>query len=82
MYEKLGHTSFQCQHTEISMYLMNPNGWYCIHNKVNVMSKTEITLHCKAHLATTKDGLAVLAKDEKEQGVTVLGKATIVRKCE
>lgn len=64
------------------MYLMNPNGWYCIHNKVNVMSKTEINLHCKAHLATTKDGVAVLAKDEKEQGVTVLGKATIVRKCE
>jgi len=64
------------------MYLMNPNGWYCIHNKVNVMSKTEINLHCKANLATTKDGVAVLAKDEKEQGVTVLGKATIVRKCE
>jgi predicted DNA-binding protein (MmcQ/YjbR family) len=64
------------------MYLMNPNGWYCIHNKVNVMSKTEINLHCKAHLATTKDGVAVLAKDEKEQGVTVLGKATIIRKCE
>ena len=64
------------------MYLMNPNGWYCIHNKVNVMSKTEIHLHCKAHLATTKDGVAVLAKDEKEQGVTVLGKATITRKCD
>jgi hypothetical protein len=64
------------------MYLMNPNGWYCIHNKVNVMSKTEIHLHCKAHLATTKDGVAVLAKDEKEQGVTVMGKATITRKCD
>ncbi|GBE07032.1 MAG TPA: hypothetical protein ENG90_10465 [Gammaproteobacteria bacterium] len=64
------------------MYLMNPNGWYCIHNKVNVMSKTEIILNCKAHLATTKDGLAVLAKDEKEQGVTVLGKAVITRKCD
>lgn len=46
------------------------------------MSKTEITLDCKAHLATTKDGVAVLAKDEKEQGVTVLGKATIIRNCE
>jgi hypothetical protein len=64
------------------MNLMNPNGWYCLHNKVNVMSKTEINLHCKAHLATTKDGLAVLAKDEKEQGVTVLGKAVITRKCD
>ncbi|GBE44954.1 hypothetical protein BMS3Bbin11_00033 [bacterium BMS3Bbin11] len=46
------------------------------------MSKTEIILNCKAHLATTKDGLAVLAKDEKEQGVTVLGKAVITRKCD
>jgi hypothetical protein len=35
------------------MNLMNPNGWYFLHNKVNVMSKTETNLHCKAHLERT-----------------------------
>ncbi len=63
------------------MYLMNPNGWYCIHNKVNVLSKTIIHLHCDARLATTKEGMAILAKDDKEEGLTILGKATVMREC-
>lgn len=63
------------------MTLTNPKGWYCLHGKVNVLSKMYITLGCKSHIATSREGVSVLAKDENEQGVTVLSKAYVTRDC-
>jgi len=71
--------------TGARMTLMNPNGWYCLRSKVNVMGSSEIILHCKAHIASTKAGTTVLGSNEGEieQGVTVMGKSTIIREgCE
>ena len=68
--------------TKARMTLMNPNGWYCLRSKVNVMASSEINLHCKAHLASSKHGTTVLGGGD-DKGVTVLGKARIYRKgCE
>jgi hypothetical protein len=68
--------------TGSSMTLMNPNGWYCLISKVNVMASTTINLHCKAHLASSKEGTTVLGGGD-EKGVTVMGKATInIQGCE
>ncbi len=64
--------------TGSSMTLMNPNGWYCLSSKVNVMASTTINVHCNAHLASSKDGTTVLGGGD-DKGVTVLGKATINR---
>lgn len=61
------------------MNLMNPNGWYCLDNKVNVMSKTIINIDCAAHIASASEGVTVLGSNEKEDGVTVMGKAVINR---
>ncbi len=59
--------------------LMNPNGWYCIKGKVDVLGKTEVNLHCHAHMASSSDGTTVLGSDDSETGVTVLGKSTLNR---
>ena len=68
--------------TKATMTLMNPNGWYCLRSKVNVMSSSDIYLHCKAHLASSKGGTTVLGGGD-DKGVTVMGKARIYRKgCE
>ena len=68
--------------TGSSMTLMNPNGWYCLVSKVNVMASSTINLHCKAHIASSKDGTTVLGGGD-DKGVTVMGKATINRQgCE
>lgn len=67
--------------SDAKMQLMNPNGWYCLHNKVNVIAKTEIVIHCDAKLTSTKDSFAIIAKDQEKQGVTVIGKNRIIRNC-
>ena len=59
--------------------LLNPNGWYCIKGKVDVLGKTEIELHCKAHMASSKDGATVMGSNNDKNGVTVLGKSTVNR---
>jgi hypothetical protein len=64
--------------TGSTMTLMNPNGWYCLISKVNVMASSTINLHCKAHLASSKEGTTVLGGGD-DQGVTVMGKAEILR---
>jgi hypothetical protein len=61
------------------MSLLNPNGWYCIKGKVDVLGKGEINVACKAHLATSRDGTTVMGSNDAETGVTVLGKSTITR---
>jgi hypothetical protein len=59
--------------------LSNPNGWYCLQNKVDVMAKTEIQLGCKSHLTASNSGATVIGSDTNETGVTVLGKTTVSR---
>jgi hypothetical protein len=58
--------------------LLNPNGWYCVKGKVDVMGKSEIMLACSAHLAAS-GGATVLGSDDAETGVTVLGRSTVER---
>ena len=61
------------------MSLMNPNGWYCIKGRVDVLGKSEINLHCKAHMASSNDGATVLGSNDSNTGVTVLGKTVVTR---
>ncbi|WP_223212052.1 peptidoglycan-binding protein [Thiolapillus brandeum] len=64
-----------------NMDLLNPNGWYCLRGKVNVMSSTTINLDCRAHIASSKPGVTVLGgnSESREKEVTVLGGARIIR---
>lgn len=57
--------------------LLNPNGWYCIEKSVSVMAKIQIHLQCKAHLASTEEGVSVMGGGDR--GVNVMG-ATRVEK--
>lgn len=59
--------------------LMNPNGWYCFESAVTVLAKSEITVACAAHLASSADGVAVAGGNVGADGVTVLGKAIVQR---
>jgi hypothetical protein len=59
--------------------LMNPNGWYCFQSSVTVLAKTEIHIACKAHMASSIDGVTVAGGNEGADGVTVLGKAVVKR---
>lgn len=61
-----------------SYELLNPNGWYCIRGSTAVLGKSHIKMHCKAHLASTIGGTAVLGNSQKGSGaVTVLGNSMI-----
>jgi hypothetical protein len=59
--------------------LMNPNGWYCLKGKVDVLGKSEIKLHCHAHMASSTDSTTVMGSNKENAGVTVLGKSTVTR---
>ena len=65
--------------TKSNFRLMNPNGWYCFAANVTVLAKSEITAHCRAHLASSRDGLTVAGGNKGTEGVTVLGKAVVRR---
>lgn len=66
--------------TKTTMKLLNPNGWYCLKGKVDVMAKTEITLGCSTHLISSTQGATVLgAQNEQSTGVTVMGKSAVNR---
>lgn len=58
--------------------LLNPNGWYCLRNTVNVMGGLKIRAHCGAHLASSSDGATVLGNSESK-GVTVMGSTQVER---
>jgi hypothetical protein len=64
------------------MQLMNPNGWYCLKGKVDVLGKSIINLNCKAHMASSTDTATVLGSNKEESGVTVLGKSVVNRVCD
>lgn len=67
--------------TENKLRLLNPNGWYCLKANVTVLSKTVIELACKASIADSHAGVAVLGsnKEGTGSGVTVLGKTVLKR---
>lgn len=61
--------------TKNSYELLNPNGWYCFKTAVTVLGKGHIQAHCKAHLASYKEGAAIAgSKNDQVNGVVVLGK--------
>jgi hypothetical protein len=65
-----------------TLKLMNPNGWYCLQGKVDVLSKSKIQLQCDAKLATSSDdSVTVLGAQhgEKHVSVTVLGSTSVER---
>jgi len=60
--------------------LSNPKGWYCFEDTVTVMGKTSIVAHCNAQLAGAKgDGTAVMAANDANQGVAVMGALRVSR---
>jgi hypothetical protein len=60
--------------------LLNPNGWYCLKGKVDVLGKTTVQIACNAKIASTGgDGANVLGAKDTEGGTTVLGTARIRR---
>jgi hypothetical protein len=60
--------------------LSNPKGWYCFEDTVTVMGKTSIVAHCNAQLAGAKgDGTAVMAANDANQGVAVMGALRVTR---
>jgi hypothetical protein len=65
--------------TKSSFRLMNPNGWYCFAANVTVLAKSEITAHCRAHLASSREGVSVAGGNKGTEGVTVFGKTVVKR---
>ena len=63
-----------------TLNLMNPSGWYCLKGQTSVLAKSEIHLHCSAHLASSNDGATVMgANDTQQGGVNVLGTTRVIR---
>ncbi len=59
---------------------LNPNGWYCMKAKVNVISNTTIELDCATRFTTSDGSVTVLGQDETSKGgVTIIGKTQIKR---
>jgi hypothetical protein len=66
--------------------LMNPNGWYCMRTTVTIVGGVNIRAHCKAQLAASSDGKAMLSDKTENRGiknlnVTVMGSVSIERPC-
>ena len=60
--------------------LANPMGWYCLRNAVTVAGKIAIAAHCNAQIASAhEDGTSVLASDDSEKGVAVMGALRVTR---
>ena len=59
--------------------LLNPNGWYCLRATVNVMGGLNLRAHCKAHLASSRDGATVMGNSAENKGVTVMGSTNAER---
>jgi hypothetical protein len=63
-----------------TIWLANPNGWYCFRSNVTVLGKIAIEAQCDAHIASARDeGTAVAAVDESNKGVSVFGVLRITR---
>ena len=60
--------------------LANPKGWYCFKSNVTVAGKIAIVAHCNAHIASARDdGTSVMATDESDKGVAVMGALRVTR---
>lgn len=59
--------------------LMNPNGWYCLRQTVNVMGGMTLRAHCDAHIATSVGGATVMGNNTENKGVTVMGSTNVER---
>ena len=55
--------------------LLNPNGWYCLRTSATVMGDLTLKAHCKAHLASTTMGVAVMGSGNK--GMSVMGSTEV-----
>jgi hypothetical protein len=65
--------------SKATLDLMNPQGWYCLKGQVSVLGKSEIHLHCSAHLTSSSDGATVMGASDTDKGVTVLGSTRVIR---
>ena len=60
--------------------LANPKGWYCFKSNVTVAGKIAIAAHCNAHIASARDdGTSLMATDESDKGVAVMGALRVTR---
>lgn len=57
--------------------LLNPNGWYCLRTNVNVMGGLTLKAHCKAHLASSVDGVTVMGDNADSKATTVMGSTRV-----
>lgn len=57
--------------------LLNPNGWYCLRSNVNVMGGLTLKAHCKAHLASSVDGMTVMGDNADSKATTVMGSTRV-----
>ena len=62
-----------------TLKLLNPQGWYCLKQKVAVFSEVDIQIDCRANLASSSDGATVLGSNDRRDGVTVFGKSNVNR---
>ena len=63
-----------------TLRLSNPKGWYCFKSNVTVLGKITVEAHCNAHLASARqDGKSVMAADESNKSVAVLGALRVNR---
>ena len=65
--------------SEVTLKLLNPQGWYCMEGKVAVFSAVEIQIDCRANLASSSNGATVLGSNDKRDGVTVFGTSKVNR---
>jgi len=65
--------------SEVTLKLLNPQGWYCLKGKVAVFSAVEIQIDCRANLASSSDGATVLGSNDRRDGVTVFGTSIVNR---
>ena len=62
-----------------TLELLNPQGWYCLENKVVVFSEVDIQIDCRANLASSSNGTVVLGSNERRDGTTVFGTSKVTR---
>lgn len=65
--------------SEVTVRLLNPQGWYCLDGKVAVFSAVDIHIDCRANLASSRDGATVLGSNDRRDGVTVFGTSNVNR---
>lgn len=66
--------------SKTTLRLLNPNGWYCLKGKVQVLGKSEVVLDCQAKLASSNSGAVIAGADNSDSGgVTVFGESRVTK---